>query len=501
MQARHHAVSLSIALLASPAFGQAGPGDIFVTEKSTGSVVNVRGGGDLGAAPRFATGLSAPTGICVTFGGDVLVAESATGEVTRITGGGDFTGAGAFATGLDTPMDLLCDEQRILVVEGSPGQQGEITNITAGGSFAGAPSFVAGIGTGALGLSFDPVNERLFASDAGLGRVFDVTSGGVFLSVTPLATGGAATAGLAARAAELLAANPGTGTIVDVAAGGDQSGLPVFATLPEVVNVLNVKDGVLLAASAATGAVYDVTAGGDFSAAPAFASGLALDPAFVGMAHFGGCGDGILDGGEACDDGNVQGGDGCNSSCRIRLCLEPPSDACFVAKSASLRVREKEKKKYVAAGFSASLQGFDSEVTVEDFGQPVFDLSRYDICVYDGADDLVAQLMVPRGFDVCGKKERACWQQMGDKGYRFNDPELDSDGIGSIVMERGAAGKGSVRVKGRRKRREDELPRMTNALAGSTKATVQVMVSDGSCFSAELPKVKHAEERKFQATK
>ena len=65
----------------------------------------------------------------------------------------------------------------------------------------------------------------------------------------------------------------------------------------------------------------------------------------------------------------------------------------------------------------------------------------------------------------------------------------------------GAAGKGSVRVTGRRKRDEDRLPRMTGALQGSTKATVQVMVSDGSCFSAELQNVKRADEGKFQATK
>jgi hypothetical protein len=109
--------------------------------------------------------------------------------------------------------------------------------------------------------------------------------------------------------------------------------------------------------------------------------------------------------------------------------------------------------------------------------------------------------MVPRGFDVCGKKMRACWQQLKDKGYKFTDPDLDSAGIGSIVMESGAAGKGSVVVRGRRKRHEDELPRMTNALAGAANATVQVMVSDGSCFSAEFENVKRADDRKFQATK
>jgi cysteine-rich repeat protein len=502
MSAHPRVLTFALALLAAPAFGQAIPGDVFVSEKSAGSVVNVRSGGDLGAAPRFATGLSAPTGICVTFEGAVLVAESGSGEVTNITAGGDFTGAGAFASGLDTPMDLFCEEGRILVVERSPGQQGEITDITAGGSFTGAPSFAGGIGNATTGLAFDPLTERLFASDAALGRVFDVTSGGVFLAATPLASNGSGTAGLATRGEQFLAANPGSGTIVDFTEGGDLAALPVFATLPGVVNLLNVQGGDLLAASAGSGAVYDVTAGGDFSAAPAFASGLALDPEFAGMAHFGGCGDGILDGGEACDDGNVQDGDGCNAACRIRLCLSPPSSACVVADHAALSVHEKETRRGLKAGFSATLRGFSEAVAVEDFGQPLFDLTRYDICVYDDQDELAAQLIVARGFDVCGEKEKSCWSALGDKGYKYNDPGLDSAGIGSIVARSGPAGKGSVQVKGRRKRDEDRLPRMTGNLAGSASATVQVMVSDGGrCFSAELPNVKRADEERFQATK
>jgi cysteine-rich repeat protein len=506
MHVRRYAPSLALVLLAGPAFGQAIPGDVFVTETDAGSVVNVRNGGNLTGAPRFAIGLSAPTGICVTFEGDVLVAESGSGEVTNITTGGDFTSTPAFASGLDGPMDLYCEEGRILVVERSPGQQGEITNITAGGSFGGSPSFAAGLGTGATGLAFDPINEKLYASDNGLGRVFDVTNGGVYLAVTPLASNGAATAGLAVRGEQLLAANPGSDTIRNFAGGGDLAALPVFATVPDVVNLVNVQGGDILAVSS-TGAVYDVTAGGDFTSAQPFATGVAVDAEFAGMAHYGGCGDGILDGGEACDDGNVADGDGCNSACRIRLCRVPKATTCIDAEHASLSVGEKQKKRYLAAGFSASLRGWSEAVAVEDFGQPLFDITRYDICVYDGQDDLVGQMIVPRGFDVCGRKEKSCWQALGDKGLKYNDPDLDSSGIGSIVAQSGAAGKGSLSVKGRRKKDEDRLPRMTEALQGSSKATVQIMVSDdgttldGPCFSAELPNVKRAEENRFQATK
>jgi cysteine-rich repeat protein len=496
------AAAAALALLGAPAAGEGIPGDVFVTEKAAGSVANVRAGGDLSGQGRFATGLSAPTGICVTPDGEVLVAESATGQVTNITLGGDFTNYQPFASGLETPMDLHCDEDRILVVERNAGQQGEITDISEGGDFSGRPAFAAGIGAGAAALAFEPVEERLLASDAALGRVFDVTSGGVYLAVPPLASGGAGTAGLFARGVRRLAANPGSGAVVDFAAGGDLASAPVFAAVPGVVNLLEAGGIGLLAASGSTGALYDITAGGDFGAAAPFASGLSLDAEFAGMALFAGCGDGVVDEGEACDDNNVADGDGCNSNCRIRLCLTPPSDACVVAERASLGVREREKKKGgVAASFQLALRAFGEPVTQPDFGQPVFDTTRYDVCVYGQEDELVAQMIVSRGFDTCGKKERACWQEHGNEGFRYQDPDLDAAGIGSIVAEGGAAGKGSLRVSGRRKKGEDGLPRMTQSLEGDGRATVQVMVSDGRCFGAELPNVQRATEGQFKAGK
>jgi hypothetical protein len=110
-------------------------------------------------------------------------------------------------------------------------------------------------------------------------------------------------------------------------------------------------------------------------------------------------------------------------------------------------------------------------------------------------------MIVPRGFDTCGEKQKSCWQSIGDRGYKYSDPGLDSGGIGSIVAIGGPAGKGSLQVRGKRKRGEDRLPRMTGALEGHTRATVQVMVSDGRCFGAELPQVKRADGDKFQASK
>src|SRR4030095_15172365 len=75
MERTRAAAPFALLLLAAGAVGQGMPGDLYVTERAAGSVVNVRNGGNFTGAPRFATGLSGPTGICVTTEGVVLVSE------------------------------------------------------------------------------------------------------------------------------------------------------------------------------------------------------------------------------------------------------------------------------------------------------------------------------------------------------------------------------------------------------------------------------------------
>src|SRR5262245_66257423 len=96
MQRTRAAAPFALLLLAAGASAQGIPGDVYVTERAAGSVVNVRSGGNFTGAPRFATGLSGPTGVCVTSEGVVLVSEADSGQVTDITAGGDMSGHGAF---------------------------------------------------------------------------------------------------------------------------------------------------------------------------------------------------------------------------------------------------------------------------------------------------------------------------------------------------------------------------------------------------------------------
>ena len=488
------ALGLSWLLAALGAGAELSGGDVFVSESATGSVANARSGGDLSGAPRYATGLEAPSGLCVTQDGRLLAAESASGEVTDVTEGGDFTGAEPFASGLDTPRGLLCSDDVVLAVEAGPNGEGEITDITAGGDFSAAAPFATGVGAGATALLRAGESE-LYASDAGLGRIFDASDGGSLDA--PFATNGAGTAGLASFAGKRLAANPGTGQILEFGAGGDLTAQPVFATLPGIVALLPVEGLGLLAASGTGGTLHEASAGGDLTAATPFASGLAIDPAFAGLAHVAGCGDGVLDAAsERCDDGNTENGDGCDSRCRIRLCLIPPATGCIEATEGKLAARFKGEGDKLRGKISLEIGAFAEDVDALDFGNPVFDTTRFDLCIYDEGGMHVGQLIVDRGFDVCGPKDEACWKVVQGGGYRYKDKERAHSGVDQILLESGPAGEGSIRVTAKRTK-EGGVGPLTTGLQGATLAEIRLMSSQGRCFAATLDQVKRNDPERF----
>ena len=78
------AVSLSMAIGSPAAWAQLQNGDILVPERMAGSVVNIRDGGDFMDTPRFATGLTMPTGLCQGPGGDIYSTEQMVGEVISV---------------------------------------------------------------------------------------------------------------------------------------------------------------------------------------------------------------------------------------------------------------------------------------------------------------------------------------------------------------------------------------------------------------------------------
>lgn len=227
------------------------------------------------------------------------------------------------------------------------------------------------------------------------------------------------------------------------------------------------------------------------------ATGVACSPARAGEGAV--CGNGVLEGDERCDDGNTEDGDGCSSQCRIRLCLSSPPAGCIVARRAKLAAQQKVTETKQVGSMKLALGDFAEDVARSDFGDPVFDTTRYDLCVYNQNDRLIAQFLVDRGFRTCGKKQKACWGPLRDKGYRYRDSERVASGIDSLVLLGGPAGGGNVSASGRRTQKAKSLPLVTRNLENNSRASLRLMIDNGRCIAATLDDVKVAKEHRFRA--
>jgi hypothetical protein len=145
------------------------------------------------------------------------------------------------------------------------------------------------------------------------------------------------------------------------------------------------------------------------------------------------------------------------------------------------------------------LSDFAEDAALTDFGDPVFDLTRYDVCIYGERDDPYTYLIVERGLETCGPNEKSCWRGIKD-GYRYADPERRASGITAIDFVAGGAGQGRIRISAKRTKKKPWMPLVTEALEDDTAAKVRVMTTDGRCFGAELPTVEQNGPDAFRAT-
>lgn len=314
---RHLGLFATAMVVFVPASVRAAPGAMLVSESANGSVIDVAGGGDLSVAPRFATGLSMPRGLCVGPGGDIYVAESGGAQITIITDGGDFTEGEPFSfvsTGGYFPVSLACDDASIFVLD----LQGIVLDITAGGDVRVNPILQSfGYGT-SVSLLRDGTDVFVAAGD-----VFDVTAGGDFTGLPGYATGGGVGA-IAGWDAMHLGASFVAPVIHDWTAGGALDETTVWATLPANVAGDNQVDGLLVAGdqllAVSDNAVYDVTAGGDLTMAMPFAAGLLGDlVGYEGSVH------------HVCSaDGDCEDADACNGAetCESNTCVPAAAPDC-----------------------------------------------------------------------------------------------------------------------------------------------------------------------------
>jgi cysteine-rich repeat protein len=227
----------------------------------------------------------------------------------------------------------------------------------------------------------------------------------------------------------------------------------------------------------------------------AFAAALAAAAPALGV-----CGDAVLDEGEQCDDGNTLPYDGCSQTCRLRYCKTPAPTDCVMAKHGKIRIQERGEGDRTRASWKIDIADFGEATAPADFGDPVFGVTRYDICVYGDRDEPHANLVVARGFDQCGPKQKSCWRLLGDEGYRYTDPDWSASGVRTIDLVASATGGGRIRISAKRGQEKIALPPLTKRLEKNQTARVYVLSTDGRCFGTEFPYVQANDVDDFRAT-
>lgn len=179
-------------------------------------------------------------------------------------------------------------------------------------------------------------------------------------------------------------------------------------------------------------------------------------------------------------------------------CAPAPRTGCTAFARSALDVDEKRAgKEKLRLGLKGSAQA----ITPGQLGDPVGGTTRVDVCLYDQAGALVAEVIVDRAGLTCGTKP--CWKALGGSGYRYSDKVGGADGTRSIVLKAGPAGKGIAKTFGANDATKGQTALPTGvaaALAGQTQATVQVVTDDTNCFGAMLTSIKKNTAERFLAT-
>ena len=211
------------------------------------------------------------------------------------------------------------------------------------------------------------------------------------------------------------------------------------------------------------------------------------------------CGDGRLDAGEECDDGNTAGVDGCDAGCRVEACHgcsgepsvctpRPPLTACrhtTIVGGSILGLKDdaanrKDKVVWKLRGVEATSKG--------DFGSPTIG-TDYSFCLYDqigGSDVIALWHRVPAGDNWIEQR----------RGFKYTDPSLSKDGIRSIRLKAGAAGRAKVRIYGAGQGLG--VARAGLPLDQSSQVTAQL--SNGStCWEAVFTTSRRNSSKRFKA--
>jgi hypothetical protein len=167
----------------------------------------------------------------------------------------------------------------------------------------------------------------------------------------------------------------------------------------------------------------------------------------------------------------------------VKLCGASPQPGCRRAQDTVIvlrrgrRVPRNQLSWRWRKGESTALEGF---------GNPVAGRTGYALCVYGttaGTPSLMMSLAA-EGGGLCGNA--SCWQRIGARGFRYRDRLHLADGIHRILLRTGTAGRARIVFKAK----GDKLPLPTpaagkNLVSQDPTATVQLVNSEGQCWSAE----------------
>jgi hypothetical protein len=185
------------------------------------------------------------------------------------------------------------------------------------------------------------------------------------------------------------------------------------------------------------------------------------------------------------------------------LCPGAPDAGCTEGFAAgALSVNERK-----AGAEKLSLRlGKGPALTQADFGDPTASGgSAVALCIYDDAGAQVAALEVERAGELCAGK--ACWKSLGNpppdgKGFAYKDAASSADGVRSLALKGGAAGKSSLAGVAGNKEAKGQTAMPTGiaaALQDATSVTLQVRIPDGACFSRTLTQITKQESALFKA--
>ena len=214
------------------------------------------------------------------------------------------------------------------------------------------------------------------------------------------------------------------------------------------------------------------------------------------------CGNGVVTAGEQCDDGNTVPGDCCGASCQHEAAGSPcddgnpcsnadacgngacsgtdaPAPSCHAAARTSLVIRDQpvDTRDQLVWRWTRG-----DAVDLAELGNPAGGATSYALCVYATSAGMPALARPPiaiPGGGLC--RGKPCWKALGAAGFKLTDRDRTPDGVESLLLRAGPAGKSEHRPD-----REGREPRAAGAAAGAGSGGDGPACRNdaGACFGA-----------------